>query len=475
MAKILLINPSWRPTYKNILGSIGVPFFPVLSLATIAAKPKLNGHKVDILDLSFRDYEQSMVLDRVMKGSYDIVGFTGTTPLFPQVIQLSRGIKKISPGIFTIGGGPHCSALPEESIKEADLNAVCVGEGDFTLAQVADGVSLKDIAGLVYRTDNGEIIKNPPRDWIKNLDDLPMPAWDLFNIKEYLPYTSRLLGKRPPVCFFETTRGCVFGCDYCASKMTKGNILRKKSVERVIEEIKYMKSFGFNEFFITDDIFTTDVERTKKICKRIIEENIDMIWQCQNGIRVDAGDQEMFNLMRKAGCYKVAFGFESGNDQVLRDFGKGGKATIEKAFETVKMARRSGMDVFGYFMIGLLNDTEETMRDTIEFGRKLETDILKVSICVPFPGTRMFNELRARNLLKVYDWECYNMYRPQDFFEHPSVNWDIIGQYYKLAYRRMVYTNPGFIKRRLIKAIRRNELFYEIYYFVKFMLAGGKI
>lgn len=475
MANILLINPSWRPTYKNILSSFGLPFFPVLSLATIAAQAKKDGHRVDIIDLSFRDFIPDLVLDSVKKNSYDIVGFTGTTPLFPQVIQLSKSIKKISPNIFTIGGGPHCSALPEKSIEEANLDAVCVGEGDFTLSQIADGFSLKDLSGLTYREGDGTIRRNPIKDWIKDLDSLPMPAWDLFNISEYTPYTSRLLAKRPPVSFFETTRGCVFRCNYCASKITKGDTLRKKSVDRVIEEIKYMKSFGFNEFFIADDIFTTDVERTKEICRRLINEKIDMVWQCQNGIRVDAGDQEMFNLMKKAGCYKVAFGFEAGNDRVLKEFGKGGRATVERAFETVKMARKAGIDVFGYFMVGLLNDTEETMLDTIEFGRKLQPDILKISICIPFPGTVMFKELADKKLLKVYDWECYNIYRPQDFFEHPSVSWDTVEKYYKLAYKRMIYTNPGFIFRRLIRAIRRNELFYDAYYFMKFMLAGGKI
>jgi len=474
MAEILLINPSWRPTYKNILGSIGLPFFPVLSLATIAAQARKDGHKVEILDLSFRDFNPHDILNHVKKNSYDIVGFTGTTPLFPQVIQLSKGIKELNPKIFTVGGGPHCSALPEKSIEEASLDAICMGEGDFTLAQIANGVPLKDISGLVYR-NNGTIVRNPHRDWIKDLDDLPMPAWDLFDLEEYLPHTSHLLAERPPVCFFETTRGCVFKCDYCASKITKGSTLRKKSVDRVIEEIKYMKSFGFNEFFIVDDIFTTDVERTKEICKRIIDEKIDMAWQCQNGIRVDAGDQEMFDLMKKAGCYKVAFGFESGNDQVLKDFGKGGRATVQRAFETIKMARKAGIDVFGYFMVGLLNDTEETMRDTIEFGRQLQPDILKISICIPFPGTAMFNELSAKGLLRVYDWECYNIYRPQDFFEHPSVGWDVVEKYYKLAYKRMIYTNPGFIYHRLIRAIRKMELLYDGYYFVKFMLAGGKI
>ena len=168
MSKILLINPSWRPTYKNLLNSFGIPFFPVLSLAAIASQAKANGHKVEIMDLSFRDYNPDSILDNVKRFSPDIVGFTGTTPLFPQVIEVSNRIKKLSSDIFTIGGGPHCSALPEQSIQEANLNAVCVGEGDFTLAQIADGTPLKNISGLVYRENGGPCKSNPQRDWLND-------------------------------------------------------------------------------------------------------------------------------------------------------------------------------------------------------------------------------------------------------------------------------------------------------------------
>lgn len=475
MAKILLINPSWGSVYKNPVHSITAAFFPSLTLAMVAAQLRNNGNKVEILDLSFRSFDPDFVLSYCRETSPDIVGFTATTALFPQVIRLSTKIKELSKSIFTIGGGSHCSALPERSIMEANLDAVCVGEGDFTLAEIASGIPLKDVSGLAYKDDSGAIKTNLPRAWIEDLDRLPMPAWDLFDPKVYLKLTSHLMVKRPPGVYFETTRGCVYHCNYCANIALQGNRLRKKSVERVIEEIKYMKSFGFNEFCLTDNLFTTDVNRTKEICRRIVNERIDMVWQCHSGIRVDAGDQEMFDLMHKAGCYKVAFGFETGSDEILKGFGKGGGASISRALEVARMARKAKIDVLGYFMIGLLNDTEETMRQTIEFGRKMPMDLVKISYCTPFPGTPMFKELYEKNYLTIGNWERYNAYRTQDFFKHPNLDSGTVDKYYKLAYRRMVYTNPSFIFRRLVRAICKNELIYEVYYFIKFLFSGLRI
>lgn len=475
MAKILLINPSWGSVYKNPVHSITAAFFPSLTLAMVAAQAKNKGNKIEILDLSFKSYDLNSVISYCRERSPDIVGFTATTALFPQVIQLSTGIKKLSKSIFTIGGGAHCSSLPERSIEEANLDAVCIGEGDFTLAEIASGVPLKDILGLAYKDSNGAININSPRNWVEDLDTLAMPAWDLFDLKVYRPLTSRLMVKRPPGGYFETTRGCVYKCNYCANITIQGNKLRKKSVSRVIEEIKYMKSYGFNELFLTDNLFTTDVGRAKEICRRIINEEINISWQCHSGIRVDAGDQEMFDLMHKAGCYKVAFGFETGSDEILRGFGKGGGASVSRAFDVATMARKAKIDVLGYFMVGLLNDTEETMRQTVEFGRKIPMDLVKISYCTPFPGTPIFKELYEKRCLSIDNWECYNAYRLQDFFKHPTLDSAVVDKYYKLAYKRMIYTNPRFILRRFIRAIRKNELIYEIYYFIKFFFSGLRI
>ncbi len=475
MARVLLINPSYKVTYRNTMARFGVPFYPVLSLATIIPKLKESGHEVEVIDLSYEDFDLLRIRRHIETSRPDIVGLTGTTPLFSQARAIARAAKEISPRIITVGGGAHCSAAPEQALEEAGFDYVCYGEGDFTLAAIADGKDPAQILGIVRRDGSGAIVRNPPSPWLKNLDELPYPSWEEFDLSQYRKYWSRLIARRRPVAFFETTRGCVFSCNYCGSKNTVGRTFRKKSPARVIDELKYSVKHGFREFFIVDDIFTTDVARVKEICAAIIRERIDIAWSCANGIRVDAGDQEMFHLMRRAGCYKVAFGFESGDDRVLEEFGKGGRATVEAARGTVEMARRAGLDVFGFFMVGLLQDTEDTMAKTIRLGRELKTDVLKISIAVPFPGTRMYEELKSRGLLADFDWDKYNVYDPQRLYRHPTLSWSTIEKYYRLAYRRMVLLNPSFYLRRLRHGVRTGEFFYDAYYYLRFLLAGARI
>jgi len=475
MARVLLINPSYKVTYTNTMARFGVPFYPVLSLATIIPKVKTAGHQVAVTDLCYEDFDLQRLKDQIKTWKPDVVGLTGTTPLFSQVRCIAKAVKEISPSIVTVGGGAHCSALPEMAFEEAGFDYVCYGEGDTTLADIVEGRDPASIHGVVWRNGSGQIVKNPPSVWLKNLDDLPYPSWEEFDLGQYEKYWSRLIARRRPVAFFETTRGCVFSCNYCGSKNTVGRTFRKKSVARVIDEFKYSKRAGFREFFLVDDIFTTDVQRVKEICQEIIRQDLDIAWSCANGIRVDSGDQEMFDLMRRAGCYKVAFGFESGDDRVLKEFGKGGRATVEAARGTVAKARKAGIDVFGFFMVGLLQDTEESMAKTIKLGRELQTDVLKISISVPFPGTRMYDELKAKGLLNSFDWDKYNVYNPQRLYQHPTLSWDTIERYYRLAYRKMVLTNPSFYYRRLWHGLKTGEFFYDVYYFLRFVLAGAKI
>jgi radical SAM superfamily enzyme YgiQ (UPF0313 family) len=301
-----------------------VPFYPVLSLATIIPKVKEHGHKLEVMDLCYEDCNLNLIAERLRSFSPDVVGLTGTTPLFSQVRTIVKMIKTQSSSILTVGGGAHCSALPEQSLEEAEFDVVCYGEGDFNFAEIVDGMSWATIGGIVYRDGAERIVRNPPKPWLTNLDDLPYPSWQEFDLRQYEKYWSHLTARRKPVAFLETTRGCVFGCNFCGSKNTMGRTFRKKSVARVIDEIKYNMSHGFREFYLVDDIFTMDVPRVKEICEAIIQEELDIAWCCANGIRADAGDQEMFDLMFRAGCYKVAFGIESGDDRVLKEFGKAG-------------------------------------------------------------------------------------------------------------------------------------------------------
>ena len=220
MAKVLLINPSYSPSYGGTKVSVVNPIYPTLGLATIAATALQRKHKVEILDLSWRPYNFELIRRHILQLKPDIVGITATTPLMNQLRDISVLAKDISKNIRVIGGGPHPSALPEETLQETLLDAVLVGESDYSFADICDGYSLADIKGIFYR-DEDVILSTGTRPLITNLDDLPMPAWHLYNIIDYHKI-SRLLCKRLPMTTAEFSRGCVYRCDFCASKISLG-------------------------------------------------------------------------------------------------------------------------------------------------------------------------------------------------------------------------------------------------------------
>lgn len=232
-----------------------------------------------------------------------------------------------------------------------------------------------------------------------------------------------------------------------------------------------MHALGFKEFWLADDIFTSDQEWATEVAEKIVETGVDMLWTCHNGIRVESADARMFRTMRKAGCYRVNFGFESGNDAILKSFGKGGKASVEQGRIAVNMARHAGLDTSGSMLLGLSHDTEETMTDTIEYGRQLPLDMLKFGVCIAFPGTAMFKEYAAHGLVKSYNWDSYFFYTDESLFAHRNLSYETIREYMNYAYRRTILFNPGFALRRLLHGLKTGEFFWDVYYALKFFMS----
>ncbi len=470
MAKALLINPSYYDSYGSAKASISDPVYPTLSLLTTAAMAEKHGHQVEILDLSYLPYDYRLIQEKILACKPDVVGVTVTTPLMNQARDISVLVKSISKDIRMIAGGAHVTAMPAESLRESLLDAVVVGEGDITFAEIMDGRPLREVLGVHYR-DGEELRATAPRPFLKNLDDLPMPAWHLYDARFYKNKISRILAKRPPLAMAEFSRGCVYQCDFCASKNTMGCGLRKKSPQRCVEEVKALRSFGYREFALADDIFTSDQAWAKSVSQALIDTGLDLVWTCTNGIRVESADRELFGLMRRAGCYRVSYGFESGSDEVLKSFGKGGRASIEKGREAVRLARAAGIDTNGYFLLGLSGDTESSIRETIEFARSLGLDMMKFGIAIAFPGTRMFADYRQKGLIRSYEWDDYFIYSPKPLFSHPNLTSEKVRAYMEFAYKRAVLTNPEFILRRLWRGLRTGEFFWDLYYFFRFAFA----
>ena len=299
MAKVLLINPSYMNSYagKNRRGVIN-PIFPTLGLATIAGAARNHGHNVRIFDISMLDYDYESIKNQIYEFQPDIVGITALTPTMGQLIDISILVKSISPSILVVGGGPHPSALPETTLKQSKLDAVFVGEADVSFPELCDGNKFADIKGIYYH-DREELFFTGHRSPIDDLDQLAFPAWDLYDPTIYVKHSSRILIRKHPATAIEFSRGCVFKCDYCASKMTMHLGYRKKSPERCADEVRRLFSLGFREFILADDIFTSDEKWAGSVCEAISELGVDVAWTCTNGIRVESADEHLFKKMKR--------------------------------------------------------------------------------------------------------------------------------------------------------------------------------
>ncbi len=467
MGKALLINPSYFRTYGSNEGGIAFPVYPILSLAALGGALKQRGHDIHILDLSYRMYDPDTIRAAIREQKPDLVGITATTPLANQMRDISFLVKEISDQIITVAGGAHPSALPLESMHESRLDMIAAGEADYVLADLLDGKAAADIPGL-YRRDGEEIRANPVAGLITDLDQLPIPAWEDYP-QECNNKITKIIARHSPVTTIEFSRGCVFQCDFCGSKNTMGFGYRKKSPERCADEMARLAHLGYREVVLVDDIFTSDNEWASQVCEALIRKNTGVSWTCTNGIRVDSANPELFNLMKRAGCYRVYFGFESGNEHVLKAFGKGGKATLDKGVTAVEMARKAGLEPNGFFMVGLSGDTEATMQDTIDYARRVRLDTMKCGITVPYPGTPMFQQLRREGRVKTLDWDNYTVYnRAEDIYEHPSLKWDTIGAYFQKFYKEAYFKNPAYMARRFIFMLKNHEIFWNVYYTLKF-------
>lgn len=336
-------------------------------------------------------------------------------------------------GATTMVFGTHITPIPVETMRPYPaLDIGLVGEPDLTIRDLIDHlegkiherpaniqklinehdpeyrpalnedgtVNMHEIKGIVWRKGD-QIILNKPRPFIKDLDDLPIP------LHEMLPYQKYVMPlMKGPFTFIVTSRGCTAGCIYCIKHVSYQYSVRLRSPEKVLEELWVLKKLGINNVNMYADLFTANRDQVVGICKAMIDAKINMKWTCNS--RVDYVDEEMLNLMAKAGCFLMTWGIESGSEQVLRHARKG--AYPETALRSLTWARKAGIKNWGYFIIGLPTETEETIRQTIEFSKKLPLDIALFHVAAPYPGTPFFFEVVRENWFRPGTrWEQVDM------------------------------------------------------------------
>ena len=286
-------------------------------------------------------------------------------------------------------------------------------------------LNLETIKGLVWH-DGNEVVVNPDRPFIRNLDDLPLPRHDLLPLKAY-----RAPLVRSPYAFVVTSRGCPGGCRFCIKHVSYGNSVRFRSPENVVAEMELLANLGVRSVHMYADLFTVSREQVVGLCELILERGLRMQWTCNS--RVDFVDPEMLRLMKQAGCRWISWGIESGSEEVLRHVRKG--ISLEQVEQALRWSRQAGIRNWGYFIIGLPGETEETIQETIRFSKRLPLDLVLFHIAAPYPGSPLFFEVVEKGWFRPGTrWEQVDMDR-STVLDYPNLRAEELEQWAQRAFR----------------------------------------
>jgi anaerobic magnesium-protoporphyrin IX monomethyl ester cyclase len=436
---VLLINPGWMTKEGNIWKKISGSM-PPLGLAYIASYLEKNGISVRIIDEQAEREPLSILLGAVT-GVPRFVGITATTMTASSAVSAAALCRAKFPDARIVLGGVHPTIMPEDMLKNDTVDYVVRGEGERPFLMLAQGVEAGKIPGLSYKKD-GKYVNNPEGELIKDLDELPFPAYNLLPVKKYVPTLGSY--KRLPAISFVATRGCPGKCTFCLGSYLGGRV-RMHSIRYIIDEIKMLqRDFGIREIEFYDDTFTAFKPKVREFCNTIIQEKMDITWVCF--ARVDFVDEEILRLMKQAGCHQIMYGIESGNEQILKNIKK--MTSLDKAREVVALTKKAGIECRAAFMLGNMGETEETMRQTMDFAKSLDPDIALFNIATPYPGTEMYKWADESGYLKTKDWAKYDL--STAVVELPTVSSQKIEEYYHRAHKEF-YGRPGYLFKRLLK------------------------
>ncbi|HDZ59356.1 MAG TPA: radical SAM protein [Actinobacteria bacterium] len=444
--KAMVILPSWKADdiYPSKLAKSAISYQHPLGLLYIATCIQEAGHEVRLVDGAF--WTQSEVLDQVRSFAPDFVGLSANASMWKKACQTAIDIKEIDASIHVSAAGPYPTAVGEECLDQCEqLDSVVIGEGEETVPELCERIEnnagLEGIAGVAFRGDGGGIVANEPRPLIEDLDSIPIPRRELlgdFDKYESPPGSY----KQKPIAICMTTRGCKARCIYCF-QMKGERRVRYRSVENVIKEVaELVNHYGFREIRFLDETFTADRERAMEIVKRFQEEKLDFSWYISS--RVNTVDYEMLQEFRKAGCWAVLFGAESGVQKNLNTMRKG--ITLDQTRAAVKAAKKAGLKVYTPFIIGIPGETYEEALQTIDFAIELGPHYANFHSMTPFPGTELYERIDEYGTMST-DTDDYT-FEGAAFVPYTMTRGQI-EELRTIGFRKF-YSRPRFIVRRLL-------------------------
>lgn len=388
--RVLFVDPAgWQGK------STGNRPYPNVGIAYLAAAIQDAGHEVGLIDLNNVQMTDEDIVNKTTLFKPDIVAISIKTATIDSARYVGKLVKSAFPYVKIVVGGPHVTLGCLELSQEKWVDAAFLGEGEAKFLEFCSMLSrgnykaTSDNCGI-----NAKFYIEMSESFVASLDSLHFPAYNIFS-KDVFNWVQ---SSYPLV----TSRGCPYKCSYCSVPRLSGGIIRLRSPENVIEELKHAQAmYGITGFEIIDDAFNVDLARCKKFCKMLLAENLKLVWTCPNGLRADRVDDELADLMFKSGCQEVMIGIETADPQLLSTVNK--RETLEDIESGIRTFQRAGIRVGGYFIIGLPGDSFHSQEMSIEFSNKMGI-AAHFNLLVPYPGTEIWEKL-VKDKFSVKDIE----------------------------------------------------------------------
>lgn len=446
--KVLLIVPSAKyvtPVVEPKLVMKEVGLYPPLGLMYIAAYVERHtDHEVRILDAVAEGLEYEGIETVIRDFAPDVVGIQAITQVLVDVSRVVKIVKDVDKGIHVCIGGPHAYIYPKETAMLTGVDSVIPGEGEIAFTELLRTLdeerSLGEVPGLVYKED-GTLSENGTVKWIQELDSLPPPARHLVPTEKYYC----IIETDSPMTTMVSTRGCPYNCSFCLG-FEKGRY-RERSVEKVVDELESCVRDGYRDVFFWDSIFTVKKDRVLKICQKIIDRNIHISWSVR--ARINHVDDEMLEKLKEAGCKRIQYGIEAGNDKTLKLMRKG--TTTEEIQRDIRLTKQFGFTVYGDFMIGFPGESRQDILDSIDFACDLDLDYVNFALTTPYPDTPLYRWGFEKKLYTTDYWRDFAKDPKEGFIPKiwdESISREELNDLLAQAYRRF-YMRPRYIWKRL--------------------------
>ncbi len=419
MTEILLINPRTDDRQR-----------PPLGLAYIASILEKENLKVAIFDALPNPNNPKKIIEIIKEKNIKLIGITTTTTQLHETNNLAKEIKENNSETIIIVGGPHATAKTKEMMQTSNIDIIVMGEGEQTskelFTKLIKNQPITDVKGICYKKNN-EIIINPPRELIENLDTIPFPSRDLLDNGWYHKRGSLIRGTWKKTATIITSRGCPGRCTYCSAHDTFGRKIRQRTVKNVIKEIKELvEKYDVEALSFCDDTLTTNNEWVREFCEELRklkrEMNKKIVWSCQS--RVNTVTQELLNEMKRSGCLQIEFGCESGSQKILDVLKK--NITVNQIRRAFEMSKRAGLRTMANFVIGNPEETKEDIMMTAELSKKLGADWVEFFITTPYPGSELYDVAEKNGWIKRgYN---NNVWRHDHSSENPVMEINFTGE-----------------------------------------------